>query len=354
MSGMRLAVIAATLLGATACDYSGEWLFPDPIEGVPGVVHLGTLEVTTFSVPADEAIPRDELDEAVIYAELGPAEAGVRGGVTANFIGTGGDVCVWVDPELVSWNQSVATSSVGKKEWSYPDNLFDDGDLDLDIGRSVFYNGSPGEEWGTFQAPYEDALGNTVTIDLVECTVVGGLLGLPGAHGGRGSPDYCTVFNTEEGVSYTIALETWSLPIDDARLSYGMIVADRRCSDLKRTVREDSGIGGGVGANVDPRAEECLIRGESVIPDSATGSRAAEAGLPSPSWYGLSELPVWEGTMEFEANFCDPDGDMRKVCKLEAEANLDQDRSCSWEIQPDESTRCFCGDPEETPTAGSF
>ena len=46
------------------------------------------------------------------------------------------------------------------EQYLYPDNVFDDGDLDLFAGFSVYYSGSPGVEIGNFQILFEDALGN--------------------------------------------------------------------------------------------------------------------------------------------------------------------------------------------------
>ena len=71
--------------------------------------------------------------------------------MTFDFVGTGGEVCIWVDPEVAYWSQALSPqpSQIDRK-WAFPDNTFDDGDIDLFAGQSVYYTGSPGETIGDF------------------------------------------------------------------------------------------------------------------------------------------------------------------------------------------------------------
>ncbi len=319
---LRLAVVAGLIGAAAGCDYSGDWLFAGAVEGVPGVAHLGDV------VPA-VVESGDDLDAAVIYGEVGPTGTAALGGVTLNFEGTGGSVCLWVDPEIVAWNQSVDALSPTPK-WSYPDNVEDDGDLDMSAGLSVYYSGSPGETVGDFAVKYEDSLGEDVYIELSECTMAGyrgGYASSGGAHAGRGMPEYCTLNATNPGVSYTVLLNAWSTPLDDDRLGYGVLVADGSCGNLSRNVG---------------RVDECMIHGEAV--------QAVEGSTDI--WYGRGEVPTrpdltvdgiegYDGPVDVESAFCGAVR-MKDWCLTEAEQ-----RDCS--VEP-----CLCGDPTDTPAGGSI
>lgn len=309
MGTKRLLVVAGALLGATACDYSGDWLFAGEVEGVPGVIHLGVL------VPADIANNGD-VEDATIYGEVGPTGTTEAGGVTFTFVGTGSHVCVWVDPELVYYNTSV--SSRPTEKFAYPDNVFDDGDLDLSAGLAAYYNGSPGERLGDFEVRYQDSLGNPVTVALNECGIASATTST-GAHAGRGSPEYCTIFNTQPGVSYLVVMESWSAPLDDDRLGYGLLLANGDCGSLRSP----------------SPADECFILGEGIEPGAADA--------PGP-WLGLDSAPTRSGSIAFEELFCDGRGDLIGFCETEAQQN-----DCT-----DPESRCFCGNPEDLPRAGSF
>src|SRR5690606_12619130 len=123
-----------------ACSgYDGEFLFPDAVAGLPSVIHLPPI------VPA-EVNSVEALEQATIFAEVGAPQTAAGGGITFNFVGDGGDICLFVDPELVSWNQAVGRTGNAKYRW--PTNVFTDGDLDLKAGLAVYYTGSPGEQIG--------------------------------------------------------------------------------------------------------------------------------------------------------------------------------------------------------------
>jgi hypothetical protein len=306
---MKIGVVSAALVVSAACDYTGDWLFAGQVEGVPGVTHLGEI------VPSDIASAVD-IDAVAVYGEVGPTGTSDKGGVTFTFEGTGSHVCVWVDPELVFWNQSVAARRRTER-YAYPDNVFDDGDLDLFAGLAAYYNGSPGEQLGDFEVRYEDSLGNPVTVALNECTIAS-LNASSGGHSGRGAPEYCTIFNTQPGVDYLVLMEAWSTPLDDDVLGYGLLVANGGCENIP---------GGGT--------PECVILGEGVEPHSS--------GSPGP-WIGLDNVPSRAGSQGFEEIFCDSETSMADFCLTEAAQN-----NCT---DPDEG--CFCGNPEDTPSPGSF
>jgi hypothetical protein len=295
----------ALLALCAGCDYSGDWLFAGVSE-VPGVIDLGEITPATVETPED-------LAAAIIYGEVGATGTSARGGVTFSFKGTGGSVCVWVDPELASWNQSVSVLNP-EERYTYPDNAADDGDMDLSGGYAVYYTGSPGEEVGDFEIKYEDSLGNEIPIELNECLITG-YGALPGGHSGRGMPENCTMSATQPGVNYLVLMETWSTPMDDDRMSYGLLVANERCSLITTAIGMSH--------------EECLITGEAL--DPATGE-------------------PWPGSADFEATFCEAAADDSNDDIVDlgdygvAEA---ASRDCSVD-------HCFCGDPEDGPSGGGF
>jgi hypothetical protein len=299
MRQVQIASVTFLLLSAVACDYTGDWLFAGAVEDAPGVVHLGDVapvEVTNIN----------DIRAATIYGEVGPTGSVAMGGVTFTFVGNGGDVCVWVDPELAFWSQSVSPLSPNEK-WNYPDNVFDDGDIDLFAGFAVYYTGSPGETIGDFRIQYEDSLGNKVPVELNECTIAGSRES-SGGHSGRGAPEFCTMSNTVPDVSYMVLMETFSTPLDDDRMGYGLLLANGNCDDVL-------GLSG--------MAQECVITGEAIDPE--TGD-------------------TWDGSVLFEETFCDAAATMPAFCENEAAT-----RDCT---DPDQ--RCYCGDPTDVPTGGGL
>lgn len=323
---MRFSVLALSgaAVFAVGCDYTGDFLFANPTELVPGVQHLGTLE------PFDVTGP-DDIRANAVYGEVGSTGSAAVGGVTFTFEGTGSAVCVFVDPELAFWNQAVSQNSPTVK-FAYPDNVFDDGDIDLFAGFSVYYNGSPGQTVGNFEVQYEDSLGNKVPVELNECTIAG--LNEPsGGHGGRGSPEYCALV-TQPNVRYTVLLENFSTPLDDARLGYGVVLANGNCRQMLQTAGAIS--------------DECVIIGEGIKPDDSWDYRDDPVRS-----VGLDDSIIWEGSLAFEEAFClsasGPSTALYDYCKEEAENVEAQGASCA-----DDDVRCYCGDPTDTPTGGSF
>jgi hypothetical protein len=344
----RLAILAGVALVA-GCDVDQSFAFPNAVEGVPGVVHLGEL----LAVPApDDESAVDEVaayyNDYVIYGEVGPTGTPEYGGVSFDFKGNGGDICIWVDPESVGWNQSVSPTSPNEA-FAWPDNLFDDGDLDIKAGLSVYYTGTPGQRIGTFEVLYEDAIGVTVPITLFECTITSDYFSGGPSYAGRATAEFCTIANTIENVSYTVLLESFSLPQDDDRLGYGLLVLEGSCDSFLTRYQTSA-------ENL--LIQECIITGESIKPGAAQGEDAAAAGLPSPSWIGL-ERPAWEDSELFEAAFCGSleEETIRSLCRDEARVTAAGGPACSEHDDPqssEEVRRCFCGDILDSPTAGAF
>lgn len=296
----RLSVMAASIALLAACDYRGDFLFPGENPDIPGVYDFGVVEVTQ---PGDAA--------GVHFAEIGPANVAVQGGATARFEGTGGDVCVWVDPEAVTWNTSVGPA--GDVTLSYPDNVFDDGDVDIEVGQAIFYTGVLGEDIGDFSVSYIDELGNPVDVALNLCTITD-IFDEVGSHSGRAAAEYCTISNTTPSVEYMIAISTWNTPLDDDVLSFGLLVTDGSCDLLKQRT--------GVS---DLEHEECVIREE-----------ARDGGVPRPGFYDFEQQFCW---MPEVAGSNPPTGalPMNIYCAQEAEI-----KDCKVE-------RCYCGDPTDLP-----
>lgn len=327
MNPARYALLAG-LLGLGACDYDGDFLFAD-VEAVPAVKHISGSEADGgHLVPIDGTA--DEIRANTIYFEVGAPVSGSKGGATFTFLGTGGDVCVWVDPELAHWNAKIGNQGAPtEEEYRIPDNLFDDGDVDLYVGLSVYYTGSFGETMGDFYVMHEDSLGNKVPIELVACSNRG-YNNIANAHAGRGAPEYCTVGSTSPGVSYTAALHTFSTPLDDDRLAMGVVVYDGSCNAL-RNVMNSSGL----------HAEECVIKGEAIKPD----------GEDAGPWLGFEEAEsrAWDGSVGFEEAFCN--ANMKAFCEAEQEAVAEAGETCAWNDagHSGEGVRCYCGDPTVLP-----
>lgn len=357
---LGLAVATGGLLVGAACDSNQGLVFRGAVEGVDAIIDLGVIE------PVDAVGGSDGLAESVIYGEIGPTGNSEDGGVTFNVAGTNGSICVWVDPETVFWNQAVSPTNPSQF-YRLPDNPYDDGDLDMDVGQSLYYTGTPGEQIGTFEVRYEDSNGEVVGIQLTECGGPEALFAGAQSIGkaGRASPEYCTISNTVVGVTYTVVMRSWSTPIDDDRLGFGLLVMNGDCQDL---INSSFGEGGGPGplpgggsalSKVD---WECLIRGESIKPGEPGGAKAAEAGLPERTWIGRSEVPSWERSIPFEEAFCrresDEDGvGLIEFCNQERSRVLNAGSQCAWNFdatQEGNGERCFCGDRDDTPDAGAF
>lgn len=241
MSTNRTNWILVAALGAsalTACDRSGAGLIPQPSDEYPSVIELGELKVVDYvdlaALMFDGCTPNDA-STGCAWASVGASiSSGVRSGATFTFTGTGGEMCLIVDPEAVTWNTSVAYEVVaGDSDWQYryPDNTRDDGDMDLFAGLTSYYTGSPGVELGDFVGYYTDSLGQTVEIEYSACNQTGSR-GQDNAHAGRGAVEYCTVDTTGlAGISLTAVLDSFAVPLDDAVGSFKAVIVDAPCSE---------------------------------------------------------------------------------------------------------------------------
>lgn len=250
---MNRALLAGLLLAG--CDRSGLDKVPQPNPDFPAVVEIGELDVMTktqletlraqgagsadwcanSSNEAREAVGERTQEDGkplCYYGQVGLAEVGEKGGATFSFRGTGGSVCLIVDPETVFWNQSVAEDGA-RFSYSYPDLEEDDGDIDLFAGLSAYYTGSPGVEIGDFKGVYTDSLGNQTLIEYGLCRQSGAQQGMNTAHAGRATVEFCSI-NTANyaDVEYTVVLETFSVPLEDGVLSFAVTVVDGSCSNI--------------------------------------------------------------------------------------------------------------------------
>jgi hypothetical protein len=243
-------------------------------------------------------------------------------------------VCVWADPETVFWSQSVSASNP-QAHFSYPDNVRDDGDIDLYAGLSVYYSGSPGVRLGDFEVRYQDALGNPIPVQFNLCTIISAQYPAGGAHSGRAAPEYCTLGNTQLGASYTVVLEVFSPPGDDNRLGYGLLFTEGDCENLR---------------NLNPinNADECLILGESIDPRHDHDYR--DDPFLTQGFSSVQEFS-WEGSTTFEGLFCEAASaatlGLRDYCVREGQ-EIPVRADCELD-----DVRCYCGDATDTPTGGS-
>lgn len=278
------ALFAMLVLGSFGCDRKGTDLLPSNSNFEP-VITIGALDVLSpleYAAYGNSANPHDwcqgpvdQDDDGVddtngvqrcFYGQVGMPEAGIRGGASYTFeVPTGlqavgvdrstgeteyeavTDVCIIVDPETVFWNHSVAQLERETKPL-IADYFDDDGDMDLFVGMSSYYTGSPGVELGDFRGYYTDSLGRTIEIEYGECIQRGQTFGEH--HSGRAALEYCDIdVEGREGVQFTVVLGTFSVPLNDGALSFGTMVYGGRCSDIVSTP-----------------AEELVIRQESLEP----------------------------------------------------------------------------------------
>jgi hypothetical protein len=228
---MRADVAAMVLLAA--CEGSGAEFVLEPSDDAPAVADYGVLDV----IPEDEFNklgPHEAIDTYGIHETVGPATTGHIAGSTFRFVAPpdGGDVCVFTDPELVFWGQSISPIQP-TVSFQYSDNYNDDGDIDLFAGISAFYTGSPGVEMGDFYGVYTDSQGQQTTIAYNECLQNGAKSGFVESHSGRGTPEFCTLdMDQREGVEFTVAMQTFAVPLDDGKLDFVAAVVGASCGSL--------------------------------------------------------------------------------------------------------------------------
>lgn len=212
------------ILSLFGCDHTGFEFRPAPSDAA-SVSDLGELTPLRIDEWVDAGRDPFAFPDSIVYSEIGADEnPGILTGATAHFRGTGDVVCLVLDPETVFWSRSMASTGAGR--YKYDDDYTDDGDLDMDAGLTAFYTGSPGVEMGDFAATYTDDVGVDHEIEFNEC-VQSGFNGVEDIHAGRAAVERCGIDTEQtEGIEYTIALRTFSLPINDSTLGFAVGVFD--------------------------------------------------------------------------------------------------------------------------------
>jgi hypothetical protein len=86
---------------------------------------------------------------------------------------------------------------------------------------------------GDFYGVYTDSRGQQTTIAYNECLQNGAKSGFNESHAGRGTPEFCTLdTNQREGVEFTVALQTFAVPLDDGKLDFVAAVVGDSCGSL--------------------------------------------------------------------------------------------------------------------------
>ena len=228
------------LLSLVACDHDGTAYIPQPNADYPFIQDLGEFRVISeeeygadgYTPDSDAARAEDEEGrKGVHYGGLGaPTNLAYYGGATFQFKGTGGSVCVVMDPESVFWNQARAPDADSTK-YVYQDLYEDDGDLDLNVGLTAYYTGSPGVEMGDFELLYTDGAGVDHSLAYNECHQAG-YYG-DDVHPGRATVESCSINTSgKEGISYTGVIDTFMLPIDDNVTHFAVAVFDGACGNF--------------------------------------------------------------------------------------------------------------------------
>lgn len=269
---MSLTFALLSLSAFTACDRDGRefWV---PQSDLDYVTDLGVIEpINVLDIEANGS----ELNglPGLVYGQVGaPENPAFKSGTSFQFFGTGGPVCLFLDPEAIFWNQGISEDG---GTYTYEDRITDDGDLDMFAGLSAYYTGSPGVEIGTFELPYTDPLGTEHTIDFNECN-------RDAYPSGRATYERCEI-NTEnrEGIAFTAMLQVFSHPIDDGVLNFGVAVVDGPCEGGFRpsecSIRNEVGMGEDVNGFGD--LEEAFCGGD--INDYCESYIAANPTDPNP------------------------------------------------------------------------
>ena len=229
-------IVLLFALGMPGCDRAGEVFVPEPNPAYPYIQDLGVFRVIPASehsaegwrASSEEARADVDGQHGVYYGGLGaPEDPAYYGGATFQFYGTGGSVCLVMDPEAIFWNQA-RSPQADSQSYLYQDRFSDDGDIDMDAGLTAYYTGSPGVSMGDFKLPYTDEAGVSHELEFNECYQAGALG--DSVHSGRATVESCSI-DTEgrEGVSFTVVLNTFMLPVDDSVVQFGVMVLEGAC-----------------------------------------------------------------------------------------------------------------------------
>jgi hypothetical protein len=218
---MRSLLLLFASLALVGCDLDAQPL----LQNYDGETVQGA-DVVDLDVGEDPP----EMDGDTFSGFLGPSDIGQgdHSGSTATFTGTGGRVCLIIDPQSV-WRDDKWIDESGSEQnnpfmYDYP---YDDGDLDLQAGLAAYYTGSPGERMGDFINSFPDDNGVDRRVDLNTC-LLEDRWGIVGSAAGRGTPEWCS-FETVADTQYRIAITVFSVPTNDNSLKYAFEIRDGDC-----------------------------------------------------------------------------------------------------------------------------
>jgi len=249
-----LLLLCGAGLALVGCDLDGRELLqnydPETGESLPVTVEdLDRVDDPPVVCAADD-VADGRCD--VFTGGLGPSDvgSGQLSGATYTFNGTGGRVCVIVDPQSV-WRDDKMLDDTGNETTNplMQDFPYDDGDLDMLAGLASYYTGTPGELMGDFVNDFVDDNGVARRVDLNVC-LQEDTFGQTGGTAGRATPEACS-FETLANTPYRVALYAFSVPVDDNNLRYAFQVREGACPTV---------------------IDECTLRGDR--------DRAAEGALP--------------------------------------------------------------------------
>lgn len=218
---MRIAIFAAAALALVGCDLDAEPL----LQNFDGEEVQGA-----DVVDLDRVDEPPVLDGPTFLGTLAPSDIGQGdfSGATATFEGTGGRVCLIIDPQSVwrddRWIDESESEQDNPLMYDYP---YDDGDVDLQAGLSAYYTGSPGERMGDFINSFPDDNGVERRVDLNNC-LLEDRWGIVGSSAGRGTPEWCS-FDTVAATQYRIAITLFSAPTNDNEMKYAFEIRDGDC-----------------------------------------------------------------------------------------------------------------------------
>ena len=231
MSGAAFkSALAALFVLAGGCDLDGRALLQnyDPVTGESRPVTVVDLDDAT---DAPVVCEEDDLTLCEPYVgELGPSDVGTGtlSGASYTFVGTGGRVCVVIDPQSVFRDNRMRDASGTETVNPFMEDFtFDDGDLDVIAGLASYYTGTPGEIMGDFVNTFYDDNGVGRRVDLNLCLQEDNH-GQVGGTAGRATPEMCG-FDTLPDTPYRVALYAFSVPVDDNTLKYAFVVRDGDC-----------------------------------------------------------------------------------------------------------------------------
>ena len=248
MTGARL---PWWILGLCACTLDERYLLQNYDAATDTITEPDVQDLDVLEEPP-------EIDGRTFIGDVGPSDIGGGrvSGSTFSFTGTGDRFCVIVDPQSVFLDDRMRDSNGGEG----PDPLMedyphDDGDIDIFVGQAAYYTGTPGEQMGDFVAGFIDNNVVERRIDLNLCLMTD-YFGQVGGHAGRATPEWCS-FETTPDVLYRVALQVYSVPMDDNRLRFAM---ELRTGECPATVNECT-----LRGDADPASEGALPHGEDDV-----------------------------------------------------------------------------------------